>query len=69
MSGAKHEAPYFTPRFLRAGCFSKRDERDVANALLVKAGGDEAEALMTVIAVREWATAAIRTSKRDATPD
>ena len=42
MSGARHEAPYFTPRFLRAGCLSKRNERDVADALLAKAGGDEA---------------------------
>lgn len=42
MSGARHEAPYFTPRFLRVGCLSKRDERDVAEALLAKAGGDEA---------------------------
>jgi HEPN domain-containing protein len=30
------------PRFLRAKCLSKRDEHDVADALLGKAAGDEA---------------------------
>ena len=42
MNGVTPPARHFTLRFLRAGCLSKRDEHDVADALIVKAAGDEA---------------------------